>query len=80
MASKKTIDQCLAEFQGCMTKSTPSSAAPAARAAIVASGGKTSGYAMEGSPFGGAIGGRNWKLILTLFVLVIMLWILAKKM
>lgn len=43
-------------------------------------GGGTSGYALEGSPFGGVVGGRNWKLILTLFVLVIMLWILAKKM
>ena len=43
-------------------------------------GGGTSGYALEGSPFGGVVGGRNWKLITTLLVLVIMLWILAKNM
>jgi len=41
----------------------------------------TSGYAMEGSPFGGVVStGRNTKLILTLLVLAILLWILAKNM
>ena len=44
-------------------------------------GAGTSGYAMEGSPFGGVVGtGRNMKLILTLLVFAILLWILAKKM
>jgi hypothetical protein len=38
-----------------------------------------SGYAMEGSPFGGVVGGRNWKLIMTLLVIAILLWILAKN-
>lgn len=45
------------------------------------SGAGTSGYAMEGSPFGGVVGtGRNTKLILTLLVIAILLWILAKNM
>jgi len=176
MASKKTIDQCLADFHGCMTTSTLAPApraasAPAARAASAPAartasapaaravsnyvmkpgvsayggdpnlaskrlnvvtgtvdqckaacdanakcthftqtgsscqlysggewvgtqpgtnsycksqcqgGGGTSGYAMEGSPFGGVVStGRNTKLILTLLVLAILLWILAKNM
>lgn len=46
----------------------------------VTTGSGTSGYAMEGSPFGGVVGGPNWKLILTLLVLAILLWILAKNM
>lgn len=45
-----------------------------------AGGSGTSGYALEGSPFGGVVGGRNWKLILILLVLAIMLWIVAQKM
>ena len=40
----------------------------------------SSGYAHEGSPFGGLVGRRNWRLVLILFLLVIMLWIIAKKM
>lgn len=45
------------------------------------SGTGTSGYALEGSPFGGVVGtGRNMKLILFLIVLTILLWILAKNM
>jgi hypothetical protein len=45
------------------------------------SGTGTSGYALEGSPFGGVVGtGRNMKLILFLLVLAILLWILAKNM
>jgi hypothetical protein len=43
-------------------------------------GSGTSGYAHEGSPFGGLVGRRNWRLVLILFLLVIMLWIIAKKM
>jgi len=46
----------------------------------VAAGSGTSGYAMEGSPFGGAVGGRNWVLILTLLLVVILLWILSKNL
>jgi hypothetical protein len=47
----------------------------------VVAGSGTSGYAIEGAPFGGVVGtGRNTKLILTLLVLAILLWILAKKM
>ena len=47
----------------------------------VAAASGTSGYALEGSPFGGVVGtGRNTKLILFLLVLAILLWILAKKM
>lgn len=44
-------------------------------------GSGTSGYTLEGSPYGAVMGsGRNTKLILTLLVLTILLWILAKKM
>lgn len=44
-------------------------------------GSGTSGYALEGSPFGGPIvRGRNWVLILTLLLVVILLWIIEKNM
>lgn len=47
----------------------------------VTSGSGTSGYALEGSPFGGLVSGRsNTKLILILLALAILLWIVAKKM
>ena len=43
--------------------------------------GTTSGYAMEGSPFGGVVGPRrNWVLILTMLLVVILLWILSKNL
>jgi hypothetical protein len=43
--------------------------------------GKTSGYAMEGSYLGGlASTKKDWTLIMILFVLVVLLWIIAKKM
>lgn len=75
---KKTIDECLADFHGCMTTST---LAPAPRAPAALSAKNASGYALEGSPFGGVIStGLNTKLILTLLVLAILLWILAKNM
>ena len=41
----------------------------------------TSGYAMEGSYLGGLVSSkRDWTLIMILFVLVVLLWIIAKKM
>jgi len=41
----------------------------------------TSGYAMEGSYLGGLVSSkRDWTLIMILFVLVALLWIIAKKM
>ncbi len=46
----------------------------------VAAGSGISGYALEGSPFGGPIvRGRNWVLILTLLLVVILLWIIEKN-
>jgi hypothetical protein len=43
--------------------------------------GSTSGYVMEGSYLGGlASTKKDWTLIMILFVLVVILWIIAKKM
>jgi hypothetical protein len=42
---------------------------------------KTSGYAMEGSYLGGLVSTKkDWTLIMILFVLVLLLWTIAKKM
>ena len=41
----------------------------------------TSGYTMEGAPYGGLVASKKeWTLIMILFVLAILLWIIAKKM
>ena len=41
----------------------------------------TSGYTMEGAPYGGIVSSKKeWTLIMILFVLAVLLWIIAKKM
>ena len=67
----KTVDACLEDFNVCLKR-------PAQTPAPGRSG--TSGYTLEGYPFGGAIGGgRKWVIIMTLLLAVSLLWIASKN-